>query len=198
MLVFWEQNLVILSVPKTGSTALDHALGPRASMILRDPPQLKHAPVYRYSRFLQPFFVQAGGQRPELLGVIRQPVDWLGSWFRYRGRDDLAGHPNSTKGVSFDDFVLEYCKGSPAPFAAVGSQARFLGDGKGSCEVDHLFRYEAQEALLAFLSDRLGFAIDLPRMNVSPPGQPVLSPDVEARLRGKRPAEFALWEAARA
>jgi hypothetical protein len=53
MLVFWKENLVLLAVPKTGSTALQGALAPRASMVFRDPPKLKHAPCYRYRRFLK-------------------------------------------------------------------------------------------------------------------------------------------------
>lgn len=166
-------------------------------MVLRDPPQLKHAPYYRYRRFLKPLFVQGGGKDPELMGIIRDPIDWLGSWYRYRSRPALKGQPNGTSEVSFDDFVLEYCKGQPAPYAAVGSQARFLCDGDGNLAVDHLFRYEAQDLMLSFLSDRLGFPVATKPMNVSPTRLFSLSPAVEARLRDKRAAEFAIWEKAR-
>ena len=51
MLVFWKQKLVFLSVPKTGTTAFQHALAPHADIVILDPPQLKHAPLYRYNRF---------------------------------------------------------------------------------------------------------------------------------------------------
>ena len=197
MLVFLEQNLALLAVPKTGSTALEGALAPRASLVLRDPPELKHAPCYRYRRFVRPMFRQVLEKDPELMAVIRHPVDWLGSWYRYRRRADLAGHPNSTRDVSFDDFVVEYCKGSPAPFAAVGSQARFVTVGDGEPGVDHLFRYEAQDAIRAFLTDRLG-PYETRRLNVSPAMELMLSPEVETRLRSKRAAEFEVWEKARA
>ena len=43
MLVFWKENLVFLAVPKTGTTAIEGALSPYAAMVLRDPPQIKHA-----------------------------------------------------------------------------------------------------------------------------------------------------------
>lgn len=194
MLVFWPENLVLLAVPKTGSTALEGALAPRASMVLRDPPHLKHAPCYRYKRFLRPFFVQAGGQTPELMAVVRHPVDWLGSWYRYRTRPDLIGHENSTRDVSFDDFVLEYCKGQPAPFAAVGSQNKFLRVGDGELGVEYLFRYEAWDKVIGFLEDRLQMTITLKDKNVSPKMDVTLSPDVEARLRQKRAEEFEIWE----
>lgn len=98
MLVFWKENLVFLAVPKTGTTAIEGALSPKAAMVLRDPPQIKHAPLYRYGRFLQPMFEKAGGKNPETIAVIRDPVEWLSSWYRYRNRHALVGHKNSTRG----------------------------------------------------------------------------------------------------
>ncbi len=196
MLVFWKERLVLLAVPKTGTTAIEGALAPRASLVLRDPPTIKHVPIYRYRRFLEPMFAQAGGTDFDTVAVIRHPVDWLSSWYRYRRRDDLKGHPNSTQGISFDDFVLEYTKGKPAAFAAVGSQAKFVQDPDGAVAVTHLFRYEDQSQLIDFLRDRLSVKLDLPRLNVSPRMDVTLSPDIADRFRQKCPAEFAVWDAA--
>ena len=197
MLVFWKEELVFLAVPKTGTTAIEGALAPRAAMVLRDPPTLKHTPLYRYRRFLAPYFATAGGVAFETVAVLRHPVDWLGSWYRYRSREDLAGHANSTRGISFDDFVVEYCKGKPASFAAVGSQAKFVADAEGGPGVTHLFRYENQPALIAFLERRLAVTLDLPRLNVSPRREATLSTEVAARLRDRRAAEFEVWDKAR-
>lgn len=197
MLVFWKENLVLLAVPKTGSTALEGALAPRASLVLRDPPEIKHAPCYRYKRFLKPLFKQVGGQNPELMAIVRNPIDWLGSWYRYRTRDDLIGHPNSTRDISFDDFVLEYCKGAPAPLANVGSQARFLTINDGEIGAEHLFQYEQWDKVIGYLEERLGLTITLKQKNVSPRMDLVLSAEVEAKLREKRAAEFAVWKLGR-
>ena len=196
MLVFWKENLVLLSIPKTGSTALEGALAPRASLVLRDPPEIKHAPCYRYKRFLKPLFKQVGDKEPELMAIVRNPIDWLGSWYRYRTRDDLIGHPNSTRDVSFNDFVLEYCKGTPAPFANVGSQARFLTINDGEIGAQHLFQYEQWDHVVRYLEQRLEVSIILKDKNVSPKMDLVLSSDVEAKLREKRAAEFEVWEMA--
>ena len=197
MLVFWKERLVFLAVPKTGTTALEGALAPKAALVFRDPPILKHTPLYRYRRLVEPFPMKAGQIQLETLAVIRHPVDWLGSWYRYRHRDDLVGQPNSTRGISFDDFVVEYTKGKPAPFADVGSQAKFLtsgGDDKPG--LDHLFRYEDQPKLLAFFEERFGAPIALKRLNVSPPMALALKPETLARLEKKRPEEFEAWEGA--
>ena len=196
MLVFWTEKLVFLAVPKTGTTALEGTLAPRASMVLRDPPHLKHSPLYRYRRFMEPFLEKAGGQEMETMAVIRHPVDWLSSWFRYRNRDGLVGKPNSTRDVSFDDFVDAYCKGKPPSFANVGFQSKFVLDGEGERAVDHLFRYEDQPRLIAFLEDRLSMKIELPRLNVSPSFEVSLSPKIEDKLRRKRAEEFTVWDMA--
>ena len=197
MLVFWAEKLVFLAVPKTGTTALEGALAPRASMVLRDPPQLKHSPVYRYKRFLQPLFAQGGGQDDmETFAMVRNPIDWLGSWYRYRARDEIVGTQNSTRNIQFDDFIVEYCKGQPAPFANVGSQAKFLTLGDKSIGVNHLYRYEAMPKALDFLKVRLKKdEIKLNRKNVSPLMALTISEDVEARLRKRRAVEFSVWEA---
>jgi hypothetical protein len=197
MLVFWKENLVLMAVPKTGSTALEGALAPRASLVLRDPPELKHAPCYRYKRFLKPLFKQVGGENPELMAIVRNPIDWLGSWYRYRTRDDLVGHENSTREISFDAFVLEYCKGSPAPFANVGSQNKFLRINDGQIGADHLFRYEQWDQVISYLEDRLEMTITLKQKNVSPKIDLQISAATEAKLRDKRAEEFEIWDLAK-
>lgn len=197
MLVFWKEKLVLMAVPKTGSTALEGALAPRASLVLRDPPELKHAPCYRYKRFLKPLFKQVGGQNPELMAIVRNPIDWLGSWYRYRTRADLIGHANSTQNISFDEFVLEYCKGSPAPFANVGSQNRFLRINDGEIGAQHLFQYEQWDKVIDYLEARLDMTITLKQKNVSPVMELTLSNAAEAKLRDKRSEEFAIWEQAK-
>ena len=126
MLIFYKERLVLLSVPKTGTTAYEAALAGRADLVISNPPTLKHAPVYRYNRFLRPMFKQVCGVELELMAVMRAPISWLGSWYRYRQRPFLAGKPNSTAGISFDAFVEGYLKGQPPAFANVGSQAKFL------------------------------------------------------------------------
>lgn len=196
MLVFWKERLAFLAVPKTGTTAIENALSGRASVVVRDPPELKHTPAYRFERFVLPYFQTIDQEPFETMAVIRHPVDWLGSWYRYRSRPALSGMANSTEAVSFDDFVLEYCRGKPKPFANVGSQARFVQDKTGECGITHLFRYEDQAGVVAFLEDRLQVRLDLQRVNVSPIRPMSLSPEVLAHLQAKRPEEFAIWDKA--
>ena len=197
MLVFWKARLVMLSVPKTGTSAYQSALAPHAGMIVSDPPELKHAPVYRYNRFFRPMFEKMGADDLELMAVIREPVSWLGSWYRYRRRPFLDGKRTSTKDISFDDFVLAYCQKDKPAFANVGSQAHFVEARPNGVKVDHFFAYEAQSDILTFLENRLSVKIDLPRSNLSPKMDLDLSPANLALLRATCGAEFEIWEQAR-
>ncbi len=194
MLVFFQERLVFLAVPKTGTTAYQSALGARADMIVRNPPELKHAPLYRYNRFFRPMFEKIGDAHMETVAVMREPISWLGSWYRYRRRPFLQGSRNATHDVSFDEFVLGYLKGSPPAFANVGSQAKFLEPRPNGTAVTHLFRYEDPERLNRFLRDRLDFDFVLNRENVSPAFDLDLSANVECKLRQRRASEFALYD----
>lgn len=196
MLVFFKERLVFLAVPKTGSTAYHSALAARASLVITDPPELKHAPLYRYDRFIRPIYDKICNTELETLAVVREPVSWLGSWYRYRQRPFLQGKPNSTAGISFDAFVLAYLKGDRPAFADVGSQTRFLQPRPDGAPVTHLFRHDQPERLDHFLAERLGGAVETRRENASPVQALDLSPGVEKRLRRKCAAEFDLYESA--
>jgi hypothetical protein len=192
MLVFWEQRLAFLATPKTGSTAIAAALESLAALSVQRPPVLKHTTAQRYHRFLGPYFKAASGHDFTVVALMREPRDWLGSWYRYRQRDDVTEPSKSTRGLSFDDFVIGYTNDPQPEFAAVGSQARFLQSRNGR-GVDHLFRYEQIDSFVAFLEDRLGCEILLPRLNVSPKAALDLSPATDALLREVAALDYAMY-----
>lgn len=194
MLVFSKARLVVLSVPKTGTTALEAALAPRAAIAVLAPPELKHAPVYRYNRFFRPMIEKFIGEDIDVAAVIREPTSWLGSWYRYRSRPELDGTRQSTSGLSFDAFVQGYLAEPRKGFADVGAQSKFVEPRPNGTAVTHLFRYESFDRFLGFLEDRLECRIDLPRLNTSPAAGLDLSPATEAQLRRACAADFALWE----
>jgi hypothetical protein len=193
MMVFYKARLVVLSVPKTGTTALQDALRPMADMVISDPPELKHAPIYRYNRWIRPMFDKVCDAKLEVAAVMREPIDWLGSWYRFRQRPDLIGKPASTRELSFDDFVRDYCRGNRPAYANVGSQAKFLEAQPNGCKVDHLFRYENRHAFQDFLSHRLGVSVETQQRNVSPKVELTLSEKTETILRRKCAVEFDLY-----
>jgi hypothetical protein len=191
MLVFFEQRLAFLATPKTGSTAIAAALESLAAVSIQRPPLLKHTTVHRYRRFIGPFLEAASKDSFTVVALMREPRDWLGSWYRFRQREETEAG-KSTRGMSFDDFVRAWCQDQRPDFADVGSQGKFLRPRQGA-GVDRLFRYEAIGSFVHFLEERLGCEIILPRLNVSPPGALELSAETETLLREVAAEDFALY-----
>jgi len=195
LLVFYKERLVLLSVPKTGTTALESALRDRADIVVSDPPELKHAPLYRYNRFFRPMFEKLCDAQMETVALMREPISWLGSWYRFRRRPFMKGRPNATSHISFDEFVMAYMRGDRPGFANVGSQAKFLEPRPNGTSVTHMFRYEDPDRLARFLTARLGEMPAMRRENVSPQMVLELSQETEKKYRRKCAGEFALYDA---
>ena len=191
MLVFWEQRLAFLATPKTGSTAIAAALESLAAVSIQRPPLLKHTTVHRYRRFIGPFLEAASKENFTLVALMREPKDWLGSWYRFRQREETEAG-KSTRGMSFDAIVRAWCQDARPDFADVGSQGKFLRARQG-VGVDRLFRYEEIGTFVQFLEERLGCEIILPRLNVSPPGATELTAETEAVLREVAAEDFDLY-----
>ncbi|MCC5971164.1 MAG: hypothetical protein JJU15_14565 [Pararhodobacter sp.] len=196
MLVFWKQRLVILATPKSGSTSIEAALESVSALPITRPPELKHTPAYRYQRFIRPYLRASAGAEFTTVALMREPVDWLGSWYRFRRREDVMVAENSTRGMDFADFVRGYMSNPRPAFAEVGAQHKFLSGMNGEAlGVDRLFRYENLPAFVSWLEERLGFAIELPHENVSPTADVALPEDLAQALRAHLAPEYALYAA---
>ena len=194
MLVFAKEKLVLLALPKTGTTAIEEALAPRADMALLNPAILKHTPAYRYARYLKPYLGKCGLEDLEVVCTVRDPIGWLGSWYRYRQRPAVDGKPQSTKDVSFDDFVNDYAKGDPTSWSHVGDPKKFVRNNDGEMAVDHMFQYEQLDKLVAFLEERLNIEITLEKHNVSPNGDMTLSHQTETEPPPTKVEGFSVFE----
>lgn len=197
MLYFQSANLTLLATPKNASTSLHAALRGDASVIFRGSPKLKHIRFRRYRRYVEPLLTADAGSRPETMALIREPVDWLASWHRYRGRPGLADPAASTSGIAFAEFVEAYLSPAPPPFARLGSQARFLTDDDDGATVTHLFRLEDLPVAAAFLERRLGRPVTLDHRNASSDGPTHALPrGLRSRLAERFARDYALWESA--
>ena len=73
---------------------------PMASLSIQAPPELKHAPLIRYNSFIRQMYDIVCSTQLETMAVIREPISWMRSWYRYRQRPFLNGKPASTQGIS--------------------------------------------------------------------------------------------------
>ncbi|PSL19752.1 hypothetical protein CLV88_105175 [Shimia abyssi] len=192
VLVFFKQKLTMLAVPKTGTTAYETKLRPLADIAFRK--GTKHMTMGKYHSRLAPFLQETYRQNPERLAVMRDPVDVIRSWYKYRSPDRMGDNPYCHGGVSFDEFVLDVISDNPSKPAGVGSQRAFLSIPGGIVPVHHLFAYEHQRALRDFLSERFEREIEPKPKNVSPSIPAPISPEVERKLRTARAPEFELYD----
>lgn len=192
MLIFSQQSLAFISVPKTGTTAVEVALKPKADILFTK--RYKHMTARRFHSSVAPFLDKALDIRPDRFAVMRDPEEQIRSWFRYRTREAKFGSSASTDGVTFDEFVSGVILHNPPPFAKVGSQRNMLTSREGEVLVHHLFAYETPALFQQFLDDRFNQKIVLKKKNVSPPVDAPLSADIRAKLRIARAQEFDLYE----
>ena len=194
MLISRFPPLVVFAVPKTGSVSIETAFAPHFDMVMSKNPNLKHMPVRTYEASLQNFVTRKVAKNPEKIAVVREPLDWILSWWRYRMRPEIDGKPNSTKGVSADDFILSYMSDEPATYANVGSQHAFLHNKAGELGVDRLFRFDDLSALVSYLNMRLRVEVTIAHLNASPANDRGVSPDVADAYRRYAAKEYALYE----
>jgi hypothetical protein len=203
MLIFWKERLIFLANTRTGSSSIERSLETLAHVTVQRPPALKHLAARNLARHIAPLLEDVTGEAFTTVALMREPVDWVGSWYRYRQRDDIAVAAGSTGGQSFADFAEAYIAGRVPGFAAgegrqdappLGRQCDFLADADGRLIVDRVFRYEDIAAFIAFLDDRLGCEIILPRLNVSPGGALRLPDDLDRRLHDHLAPDYAIYD----
>jgi hypothetical protein len=205
MIFLHKARLVILSQPKTGTTALEAVLSPRASIAVSKPPELKHMSYRGFLKFVAPLIAaqtDLGRSDYEVIAVMREPVDWLGSWYRYRTRDELKKPDNPravnfTGNMSFDDFVRDVCQpdGQQPQHARIKTPSWVALGGKDWVGIDRLFPYEALESFTNFIAERTGKPIETKAANVSPKMDLSLATDMQAQLKQHFAFEFALHDA---
>lgn len=192
MLIFWESRLVFLATPKAGSTAIEAALEPLASVAVQRPAALKHVDIAGFRRHVQPWLEASAGAPFTTVALMREPVDWLRSWYRFKLRDDHDDPEHRMDGVSFAQFARDYATdGGPARLGLVTQSDFLTGDG---APVDRIFRYEAMDAFVDFLESQLDCAISLPRLNVPPSVDVQLDAAAEQALRSAMTHDIACYD----
>jgi len=171
MLISLQHRYAFFCTPKCASNSIEAMLKPHAEIHLLGSPQVRHTNARQYEKHIQPYLMEvSAAQSIERIAIIREPVAWLYSWYRFRARSALrnADSQNSTAHVSFGEFVDAYLSEQQPPFAEVGTQLEFLLDGAGELGVDRLYAYDNLNDLAAYFSELVGQQLSLTSINVSP------------------------------
>ncbi len=197
-----QHGLVFLAMTKCASTAIEDQLFEYSQIVTRKNPTLKHMHYRGFKRFIAPMLRRHGHPRRsyEVVCVMREPIGWLHSWWRYRGRPQLANaegprRRNYTGDMTFEQFVQAYIAQSETYATSIGRQANFVrGPNDQMVGVDRLFRYEELGAFVDYVSERVGRPLSLDRINVSPRTKLKLPRSTRRELQEFLATEYYVYE----
>lgn len=202
MLAAPQHGIVFLAMTKCASTAIEDELFSYSQLVTRKNPMLKHMHYRAFKRFVEPMLRRHGHPRDtyEVVCVMREPISWLHSWWRYRGRPQLANaegprRRNYTGDITFEQFVRAYIDQSERYATSIGRQANFLrGPNDQLVGVDRLFRYEELDAFVDYASERVGKRLALGKINVSPKTKLKLPRSTRRELQEFLATEYYIYE----
>ncbi len=174
MLISAKNNFTFLCTPKCASNSIEAILGTHSDIALLGNPAFRHTNYREYVQYIKPYlFEKIGTDDIETICIIREPISWLNSWYRFRSRAKLrkSNHPqhmNSTMHVDFCEFLDAYISSDPPPFANVGSQFDHVRDEHGEIGVETIFAYERLDEFLHYMENKVGKKLSLPHKNRSP------------------------------
>lgn len=197
-----QLGLVFLAMTKCASTAIEDELFEYSQLVTRKNPSLKHMHYRGFQRFIAPMLRRHGHPRDsyEVVCVMREPISWLHSWWRYRGRPQLANaagprRRNYTGDISFEQFVQAYIAQNETYATSVGRQANFVrGPNDQIVGVDRLFRYEELDSFVDYASERVGRPLRLEKVNVSPKTRLKLPRSTRRELQEFLATEYYIYE----
>ncbi|MGZ4446756.1 MAG: hypothetical protein ACXVWZ_06755 [Nocardioides sp.] len=196
MMAMAHAGFVFLSMTKTGSTAVQRHFEQHAQLLVRQPPAMKHMTARTFRARVAPLLERYGFPREsyELVAIVRDPVDWAESWWRYRSRPAARGKASYTGDLGFDEFAERLVAGD----VFLGSSANFVSDGQGRVLVERLYKYEHLDQAAAWMAERLGVeSPTLTTVNASPQRGCTVSPATRALLEEHLADDLAVYRSAR-
>ena len=176
-----KYKFAFLCMPKCASTSIERAIAKYSDITFKGDSGQKHMRAHQFRTEVDGFI--------ETFCIMRDPIDWLGSWYRYRSRPALEGTPNYTGTMTFDHFIEGYLSRNKPPYATfIDKQSDFFTMPSHTCGVDVIFDMKRLDLVEKYLSTKIGTDIVLPYTNSSPKKEQkdlVISGSVRAKLNKK-------------
>lgn len=180
-------NLIILSVPKTATHSIEKEVK-HPNLVLADIPtgrEMRHCDVANQSFYT--------GQ--PIAAMIRNPIEWLKSWFNYLNTAVNSNHPASSAHKSFDGFVeMWFEKGPQLPHHFVSQSDYLLNDGNPP---EHLFRFAHMDKFIEFINDITSENISISKRNVSFKRKIIMSSETESIIRANMAIDYEIYNSAK-
>jgi hypothetical protein len=183
-------NVAFLCAPKCASTSIENVIRGKCDLDISKVGEMKHLNIGMYLKYIKPLCDELVPLNSiATICMIREPLDWIQSWYRFRSRDQIsdpahASHKNYTGNISFPEFVDEFVSsGSRAPFADLPTQYDFLSLSSGEIAVDYIFPFERIDLIEDYLSMKFETRIEIPTKNVSPLADTTLDAETSIKLQ---------------
>lgn len=195
MLISVEKRFVFIANTKTASTSIEHVLHPYCEIERAGTPKRKHTPMQQVLEIYAPMFAEPEHDLAGYFkfGVMRDPIQWITSWYRYRKGNDVESPLPAD--LSFADFWarrdwnIASAEGRPNL-----QQSLFCGSDGGPL-VDVIIPHHQLGPMFGEICDLLGIARPLERHNVSLlEDAGTVSPDLMAEMRAFYAQDYALFD----
>ena len=165
MLASIRKKFVLLSNPKTGTTSLEKVLYSHSSIEFKGPGAAgKHISYLELKHMFGDYFEDNGCT---IFVVIRDPIETLVSWYKYRSRKAMAHLPASTQGMTFEQFAKMWNDRTP-PHGGLRSSVDIALDSGGALAPISYHSYNKVSHLVDRLSELCGETLIMPHINKSP------------------------------
>ncbi len=189
-------------MPKCASTSIEMVITPYCNQLFSSPNICeKHITANTFNeKILTLHKKQYPRKTIESICLIREPIDWLFSWYRYRQRKELAdpshkSHIRYTGNITFDEFANEFTKKEQRkPFANIETQFDFVKTNNNKIGVNTIFSTTEFNQAINYISEKIGRKILIPEENVSPKAKYSLNRKTEEKLRDYMSVDFALYD----
>ncbi len=191
MRVSSKYNFTFLCMPKCASTSIEKALDPYSQLSTFKNPKMKHTNFSKYAKYIKPF---VGAKDIEVVCLMREPISWLNSWYRFRCRSNMKNLKNYCGDLSFQEWIDEYLSENRSSRAKIGVQNTFFKDKAGNIGVDKIFKYEHLEEIKKFFENKIGDTVNIPTLNQSQKIDFELKPQTLQKLREVLKDDYVIYE----
>ena len=194
MLIGVKKRFVFIANSKTASTSIEHSLVGQAEIQRGGGPQRKHI----YLRDALPeydFLFGRSGYGIEsffTFGVMRDPVSWIQSWYRYRCGNKVESPLPA--GMSFGEFWALNDWNRTMLQGVPRLQSYFFTDKAGASIVDYIIPYSQLADHFTTICEGLGIKSPLQSKNVSKvKGREIaIAPELAEEMRTFYAEDYAL------
>lgn len=165
-----QKRFIFISNAKCASTSIEAVLEKYSHIVIKDPPYLKHMSYLEMVDNFDFLFSKSGFEPNTFykFAIIREPIDWIVSWFNYRSREELKNSAHKDRGtylgnVTFDDYINRIEEDW------VKNQSDRFIDRQGKNAMDFMIRYENLEKDFQYVMNQIGIdeTIIIPHKNKS-------------------------------